>query len=180
MFKGKSEQRQAGLDPDASHNRPPILLVEDNENDVRLLDLVFQKACRDIRVIRVSDGDQALRYLNGMAPYSDRVRFPFPEFLLLDLNLPGMDGFEVLARIRKRPEFEKLPIIVLTISSYSADIRRALSLGADSFITKPPNLKAFMASASQIADLWLGQVNMSRESFHHSRNATRSSHTGLS
>ncbi len=114
-----------------------ILLVDDDSNDVLLIQRAFQKAgLRDVlRVVR--NGEEAIEYLSGNGRYADRDSFPFPFLLLLDLKMPGVDGFEVLEWIRSRKDLRRLLVVVLTSSNLQADVDRAYELGANSYLVKP-------------------------------------------
>jgi len=114
-----------------------ILLAEDDPNDVLLTERAFQKAGLQGALKVVRDGEQAIQYLNGGGNYADRSRFPLPFLLLLDLKLPGTDGFEVLRWVRGQPDVKRLLIIVLTSSNLQADVDRAYELGANSYLVKP-------------------------------------------
>src|SRR5687768_6946257 len=107
-----------------------ILHVEDDPNDA----LLFQHACKKAGVSfdlqAVSDGDEAIAYLRGSENFSDRREHPMPQLMLLDLKMPRLSGFEVLAWLRDNDPFQKLPVIVLTSSNHEADIKRAYDLGA--------------------------------------------------
>src|SRR5262245_39506711 len=89
-----------------------ILLAEDDDNDVVLLERAFQKANRHDSLRIVRDGDQAINYLSGRGEYADRERFPIPFVILLDLKMPGTNGFEVLEWVRSDPELKRLLIVV--------------------------------------------------------------------
>ncbi len=114
-----------------------ILLVDDDSNDVLLIQRAFEKAglSKSLHVVR--SGDQAMSYLSGSEPYSDRERHPLPFLVLLDLKMPGTDGFEVLQWARNEPELKRLLIVVLTSSSLQSDVDRAYELGANSYLVKP-------------------------------------------
>jgi CheY-like chemotaxis protein len=114
-----------------------ILLVDDDSNDVLLIQRAFQKAGlgKSLRVVR--SGEQAMSYLSGTGTYSDREEHPLPFLLLLDLKMPGTDGFEVLQWARNEPELKRLLIVVLTSSSLQSDVDRAYELGANSYLVKP-------------------------------------------
>lgn len=137
-----------------------ILLVEDNQDDIFLVRLGFKKAGFDHSIIVVTDGAQAINYLRGDGDYGDRTRFPVPQLMLLDLNLPAESGFRVLSWVRQRPQWKCLPIIVLTSSHYGKDIERCYDLGANSFLTKPSNLEEWMSAVKQTCQFWLGTTRL--------------------
>ena len=114
-----------------------ILLVEDDANDVLLIQRAFQKAGLKQVLKTVRDGEQAIAYLNGSGIYANRDRFPLPFLVLLDLKMPGTDGFGVLRWAREEPQFKRLLIVVLTSSNLQADVDRAYELGANSYLVKP-------------------------------------------
>src|SRR5947209_5396717 len=114
-----------------------ILLVEDDPNDVLLLERSFEKAgLRNVLKI-VLDGGQAIDYLSGRGIYADREQYPLPFLLLLDLKMPGTDGFEVLQWLRAEAELKRLLVVVLTSSNLQSDVDRAYELGANSYLVKP-------------------------------------------
>lgn len=114
-----------------------ILLVEDEPNDVVLIQRAFQKAGLQNSLKVVRNGDQAIEYLSGEDVYSDRERYPLPFLVLLDLKMPGTDGFEVLEWARNVPSLKRLLIVVLTSSNLQSDVDRAYELGANSYLVKP-------------------------------------------
>ena len=132
-----------------------ILLAEDTPDDVFLIRSAFKKSGFQDPIYVVSNGEQVLQYLKGEGVYADRDRYPVPHILLLDLNMPRLNGFEVLTWIRSRPEWMCLPIIVLTTSFYGPEIKRAYDLGANSFITKPPDFSHLIASLKEVGQHWL-------------------------
>jgi CheY-like chemotaxis protein len=109
-----------------------ILIVEDDPNDVLLLQRAFQKAGLKNNLRLVRDGSQAIAYLSGHGIYSDRAKYPLPFLVLLDLKMPGTDGFEVLQWARAEPDLKRLLIVVLTSSNLQTDVDRAYELGANS------------------------------------------------
>ncbi|PSN13581.1 two-component system response regulator [filamentous cyanobacterium CCT1] len=117
-----------------------ILLVEDNPKDVFLVQRAARRAGVTTPLQVVSDGDAALNYLSGVAPYSDRAAHPLPVLVLLDLKLPRRSGAEVLSWIRQQPRLRRLPVVVLTSSREYADINRIYDLGANAYIVKPADL----------------------------------------
>ncbi len=114
-----------------------ILLVEDDPNDVLLVQRAFQKAglLQTLKVVR--DGDEAIEYLRGHGEYANRQQYPLPFLLLLDLKMPGTNGFEVLQWVRAEPELKRLLVVVLTSSNLQTDVDRAYDLGANSYLVKP-------------------------------------------
>jgi DNA-binding response OmpR family regulator len=132
-----------------------ILLAEDSPDDVFLIRSAFKKSGYRDPIFVVSNGDQVLSYLKGEGEYADRKRYPIPHLLLLDLNMPRLNGFDVLSWIRGRQEWMCLPVIVLTSSFYGPEIKRAYDLGANSFISKPPEFSQLMAGLKEVAEHWL-------------------------
>lgn len=132
-----------------------ILHVEDDPNDA----LLFQHACHkadvgfDLR--SVNDGDQAMAYLRGVESFCDREKHPFPQLILLDLKMPRLSGFDVLAWLRKEEPFKNVPVIILTSSNHESDIKRAYELGANSYLVKPVGFDALVEVARTIYSYWL-------------------------
>ena len=118
-------------------NNKFILLVEDDSNDVLLIQRAFAKAGLKDSLKLVRDGEQAIDYLSGRGAYANREKFPLPYLLLLDLKMPGTDGFEVLQWLRGEPDLRRLLVVVLTSSNLQADVDRAYELGANSYLVKP-------------------------------------------
>jgi len=132
-----------------------FLIVEDDPNDVALIKRAFQKAQLVNPLHVVTDGEAAIAYLAGKAPYDNRQRFPLPVVLLLDLKLPLKSGFEVLQWLRQQPKLRRLPVVILTSSSESPDINKAYDLGANSYLVKPVAMDA-LADMFKTLDLyWL-------------------------
>jgi len=131
-----------------------ILLVEDDPNDVLLLERAFQKAGLQNLLKFVRDGGQAIDYLSGRGIYEDRNQFPLPFLLLLDLKMPGTDGFEVLQWIRSQPELMRLLIVVLTSSNLQSDVDRAYELGANSYLVKPVGFEEMVNLIKRFEIYW--------------------------
>lgn len=127
------------MDSDFDHHA--VLLVEDNPDDALLMESAWRTAGIRNRFPMVNDGEQALAYLNGTGIYADREQYPFPISVFLDLKLPRIDGLDVLAAIRRSPELRGLNVDVLSASARSADVERALSLGANSYLVKPSRVE---------------------------------------
>ena len=134
----------------------PILLVEDSPDDALLIQRAFRKANLANPVQLVRDGEEAVAYLSGNAPYEDRTRFPLPVFMLLDLKLPRRSGLEVLAWVRQESVMVKrLPVVVLTSSRESVDVNRAYDLGVNSYLTKPVGFEALLEMVKNVNLYWL-------------------------
>jgi len=114
-----------------------ILLVDDNEDDVALIRRSFDRAGLTHRTEWAPSGIEAIAYLAGEPPYSDRFRYPFPDMVLLDIKMPATDGFEVLRWIRGQKELSRLCVVMLTSSDEIRDVNQAYLLGATSFLVKP-------------------------------------------
>jgi CheY-like chemotaxis protein len=127
---------------------PIALLVDDLEDNAVLLRVVFERTGWVHPLQYVRDGVEAIDYLRGAGMYSDRTVFPLPALLLLDLNMPRKDGFEVLAWIRGQPALRPLPVYVFSASSLPDDIRRCYALGANAYLVKPGNLDGLMNLAA--------------------------------
>jgi CheY-like chemotaxis protein len=113
-----------------------ILLADDSAEDRILIPRAIKKAELPSKLICFEDGEQALEYLAGAGKFSDRVTYPLPSLVLLDIKMPKCDGFEVLEWIRKHIP-DRIPVVMLTSSNMEEDIRKAERLGADSYFVKP-------------------------------------------
>ena len=116
---------------------PTILLAEDEQNDAFFANRAFALAGPPGRLIVVADGQEALDYFDGIGVYGNRTAYPLPALLVLDLKLPKIDGFGVLAWLHGRPQFATLPIVVLTGSLRQSDAETAMQLGAHDYLVKP-------------------------------------------
>lgn len=114
-----------------------VLLTEDNADDALLMQSAWRAAAIRNPLALVTDGEQALAYLNGVGEFADRLRFPFPVAMFLDLKLPRIDGLDVLAAIRASPTLRHLHVDVLSASARTADVEKAVQIGANSYIIKP-------------------------------------------
>jgi CheY-like chemotaxis protein len=134
-----------------------ILCVDDDENDAFFVKRAFQDAGITQPLVVVEDGKTAIDYIAGEGPYTDRARHAPPCLILLDLNMPGMTGIDVLKWIRSTPRVCTLPVIVLTSSNQDSDINRAYVLGANGYLTKPSRIEDFVTMARAIKGYWLEQ-----------------------
>ncbi len=129
-----------------------ILLVDDNPGDVRLMREVLLGVNNSVHLLVASDGVEAMAFLNRERQY---VRAPRPDLILLDLNLPKMDGREVLARMKADPKLTTIPVIVMTTSNSEADIEKSYELHASCYICKPGHLDEFEMLVKSINRFWL-------------------------
>ncbi|HMQ60815.1 MAG TPA: response regulator [Flavilitoribacter sp.] len=129
-----------------------LLLIEDNPGDVRLTQEAFKEIKQNISLEVVMDGVDALRYLRKEEPFTDKI---LPDLILLDLNLPKMDGREVIREIKADPYLRQIPIVVLTTSNARQDIINSYSLYANCFINKPVDFDQFFTIIQKIVDFWL-------------------------
>lgn len=132
-----------------------ILLVEDNPDDVELTRLAFEEANVANRLAVVSDGAEALDYLFARGRHANRDPNDLPSIVLLDLNLPKLDGREVLRAIRENPATQALPVIVLTTSAEPLDVEASYALGVNSYIQKPVDFEQFVWAVKQVGLYWL-------------------------
>jgi CheY-like chemotaxis protein len=132
-----------------------ILYAEDEENDVFLLKL----ALADLRLPHtlkwVPDGEQAIDYLAGTGTFTDRLRYPLPALVLLDIKMPKTSGLEVLKWIRQQPQFKSLPVVMLTSSLRDEDIAMARQLGADAYLLKVSHPSKLVDLVKSLHDRWL-------------------------
>ncbi|MCL1636009.1 response regulator [Luteimonas sp. SX5] len=143
-------------------NEKDILLIEDNLDDVELTRIAFAEAGIDHRLMVVSDGAAALDYLFARGRHADRDPLQLPSIVLLDLNLPKVDGREVLQAIRENIVTRTLPVVVLTTSAEPFDVDASYALGANSYIQKPVDFEQFVGAVKQVGLYWL-VLNRTRE-----------------
>jgi len=134
---------------------PTVLLVEDGYAERQLFAIAGKKAGVRFSLREVVDGMEALDYLNGHGIFADHTAHPFPSLIILDVNMPKMSGFEVLQWIRTHPSIRELPVIMWTSSTSEADIRRAYSLAANSYLVKPLTMSLLVDMVRQIEEYWL-------------------------
>ena len=128
----------------------PILYVEDEENDVLLVRLSFEAAQVAAPLRVVGDGREAIEYLGGSGRYADREQHPLPCLVLLDLNLPFVDGFEVLSWIREQEALKEMAVVIFSSSTLDQDKEHALALGASGYIVKPVNMARMEETTREI------------------------------
>jgi CheY-like chemotaxis protein len=137
-----------------------VLLIEDNPGDVRLTREAFRDAETPIHLHVASDGVEAMAFLGRQGPHANAPR---PDLILLDLNLPRMDGREVLAHIKEDDSLKSIPTIILTSSQAETDIVRSYQLQANAYLCKPLQLDAFETLVTSASDFWLTKVKLPRQ-----------------
>jgi two-component system, chemotaxis family, response regulator Rcp1 len=134
-----------------------VLLVEDSPGDVRLTREAFRDANSSIQLHVAADGVEAMEFLRRQGAHTQAPR---PDLILLDLNLPKMDGREVLARIKEDAGLKTIPTVILTTSDSEVDIARSYQLQANCYLSKPVQLDAFESLVKSINDFWLTKVKL--------------------
>jgi chemotaxis family two-component system response regulator Rcp1 len=137
-----------------------VLLVEDSPGDVRLTKEAFRDANSSIHLHVASDGVEAMAFLRREGAHT---RAPRPDLILLDLNLPKMDGREVLANIKEDASLKTIPTVILTTSEAEADILKSYQLQANCYLSKPAQLDAFESLVKSINDFWLTKVKLPQQ-----------------
>jgi two-component system, chemotaxis family, response regulator Rcp1 len=134
-----------------------ILLVEDNPGDVRLTQEALKEGKVKNKLHVVYDGVEAMEFLHRQGKYE---KAPRPDLILLDLNLPKMDGRQVLAEIKTDDELKRIPVVILTMSKAEEDIVKTYNLHANCYITKPVELDQFIKVVQSVEDFWLAIVKL--------------------
>lgn len=141
----------------------PILMVDDDKDDR----MMAEKALRKNRVINpilfLEDGEELMAYLRHEGKFADPASSPRPCLILLDLNMPRMDGRRALELIKADPGFRKIPVVILTTSQAEEDIIRSYDTGANSFITKPISFEGLLAVMETLKNYWLEIVDLPLE-----------------
>ncbi|MEW8000997.1 MAG: response regulator [Candidatus Thiodiazotropha endolucinida] len=132
-----------------------ILLVDDSRMDVELTLDAFKEARLNNRVETSCSGQEALDYLFGNDRFANRNKYPIPDLILLDLKMPGVDGFEVLKRVKGTPMIKRIPVVILTSSKEEGDRALSYDIGANSYLVKPVAFTGFIDVVRQIEDYWL-------------------------
>jgi CheY-like chemotaxis protein len=131
-----------------------ILLVEDSDEDAELTMRALRKHNLTNRLLRVTDGAEAVDLLFGTGPHAASGRSPAPRVILLDLKLPKLDGMDVLRRLKADPMLKFVPVVVLTSSKEDRDLEQAYQLGVNSYIVKPVNFDKFVQAVEQLGLYW--------------------------
>jgi CheY-like chemotaxis protein len=155
LYRKKSSIRGDFIMRDQSLKAAEILLVEDNLDDVEITLRAFRKARVANTVHVVRDGQEALDFLFREGDHGDRADAPQPDVILLDLNLPKVNGLEVLEKIRASDGLSTIPVIVLTVSERQEDVNKSYKLGANTFITKPVDFEKFAHAMEVLGEYWM-------------------------
>src|SRR3954463_16031066 len=131
-----------------------VLLVDDREDDVVLTQQAFARATVPNQLFAVRDGAQAIAYLQGEGQFGNRAVFPLPDLLLLDINMPKVDGFGVLQWVRSNPALCHLRVVMLTTSDQMTDIDKAYPRGVNSYVPKPVKFNSFVELVGFLLRFW--------------------------
>jgi two-component system, chemotaxis family, response regulator Rcp1 len=143
------------IKPLAESRPAEVLLVEDNDNDVELTRIAFEKSRLLVNLHHAKDGEECMAFLRKQDKYASA---PTPDIILLDLNMPRMDGREVLTEISNDESLCHLPVVILTTSAEESEILKMYKLRCSSYIVKPVNLDQFMHVIQSVTDYWLTVV----------------------
>lgn len=146
-------------------NMLPILLVEDDLEDIEITQRAFKKAKISNPLHVVRGGEEALEFLNHTGRYTNTTEAPRPGLILLDLNMPGLDGREVLKLIKKDPKLSRIPIVVLTTSGEEADVLNCYDDGANTYIIKPVDFNKFLEAVITIGQYWLSIASVPQNGY---------------
>lgn len=137
-----------------------VLLVEDNPADQQLTIRAFRKGKVNTNLQIVNDGVEAMEYLKGEGKFNDRKTHPFPDLILLDINMPRKDGKQVLKEIKDNQILKTIPVVMLTTSDQEKDIADSYNLGVNAYISKPVRINDFMKAVNKLEDFWFSLNKM--------------------
>jgi CheY-like chemotaxis protein len=137
-----------------------ILLADDDPGDQELTRRALEDDVVRVDLRIVSDGEEAMDYLNRRGPYAAADAAPRPDLILLDLNMPKMNGREVLQALKKSPDLCRIPVVVLTTSQQEADIISTYNLGCNSYVQKPVDIERFMKVVRDLGNYWFEVVTL--------------------
>jgi CheY-like chemotaxis protein len=160
----------------SDHSLGTIMLIEDEAADSLLIRRAFELVGVQNPIQAISHGDTALAYLEGIGEYQNRLRYPLPIFIVLDLKLPGMMGLQLLKWIRTRKDLRLIPVVVLTTSRDEIDVKSAYEAGANSYLLKPADRNEVFRIIQLIQGYWLSTTSLLLSSYAHtlSKVASRS------
>ena len=140
-----------------------ILLAEDDPDDQYLISEALDENRLNARLYIVSDGEELLDYLNRRGKYQEREKWPMPNLILLDLNMPRKDGREALSEIKADPALQHIPVVALTTSRAEKDVKLTYQSGVSGFITKPVSFSALREVMKSIGSYWLNTTQLPPE-----------------
>ena len=132
-----------------------ILLIEDQRMDIELTLNAFREARLANNIQVATSGEEALDYMVGKGKFADRKVHPLPDLILLDLKMPGIDGFEVLKQLKKTEKLKRIPVVVLTSSKEEGNRALSFNLGANSYLVKPVSFDGFLHIVKEIGEYWI-------------------------
>jgi CheY-like chemotaxis protein len=150
------------MNPPSDKQSVDILLIEDDPSDQKLVKRFFDDSMIRNKIYTVDDGEEALNYLHEREQYGDD-NAPRPDLILLDLNLPKVDGRDVLEEMNQDEVLREIPVVVLTTSEEEEDVHRSYGLGASSYIVKPMNMEQFKETIKKLKDYWFDVVVLPTE-----------------
>ena len=131
-----------------------MLIAEDDPHDIFLIKRALEKSGLPIKPRFFSDGEEALNYLLGRGPFENRKTYPLPHLLLLDIKMPGKNGFDVLHDVRTSPELKRLVAVMFSSSSEQSDVDRAYDLGANAYVVKPTDSRELLTLMHRLHEFW--------------------------
>ena len=132
-----------------------ILLVEDERTDIILTLGSFREARMANTINVATSGEEALDYLKGNGKFANREDFPMPDLILLDIKMPGIDGFEVLKQVKSNKKIKQIPIVILSSSKDEGDRAMALDMGASAYLVKPISFSSFLNIIKEVGEYWV-------------------------
>lgn len=158
-----SQAHKVETDPAPAGRREPsrkgvILLIEDDHGDQLLTCEALSESALAQKIAVVSDGEEALEYLTRSGRYSEPSQAPRPDLILLDLNMPKINGRQLAARLKSDPQLQTIPIVVLSTSDYHDDVAHCYKIGVNSYVHKPTNYDDFVATINAVEHYWLRVV----------------------
>lgn len=153
-------------DKPGDRDRVVLVMVDDDEDDCILVSEALKLACNGCTFLCVGDGDEMLDYLHQRGRYRDLALCPVPDIILLDLNMPRMDGREVLKNLKMDPRFRAIPVIILTTSRELDDVKACYDLGANSYITKQSSFDEVVSCIKTLVEYWIEIATLPRRKTH--------------
>lgn len=143
----------------------PVLMVEDNDDDFEATVRALKASGFEIenRLIRFDNGDDALSYLRREGEYQDAAKYPRPGVILLDLNMPGMSGQDILSEIKTNETLREIPVVILTTSNNEKDVSSCYAAGANTYVQKPVNIDHFFEAIKKLTEYWFDLAVLPKE-----------------